>query len=153
MRKKKLALMCFIFSFLVSILFIATAKAQTNKISEAKRWGFHGINEDFFSAEKEEKWGWHEDTESVKRFVSAIWANVANTWDKLWGGLKAVKISLNRDLNHNIIHDTIVDDLYQTGLDYYQKGEFDKAKREWRKILMIDSGNREAKLAIKNLYK
>lgn len=150
MNKPILIVLCISF-FVVSFALIG--KAQTNKVREAEKWGFHGVVEDFFSGKEDEPWGWEKDwgwgkdIEKIKRFIFAIWGKIVDTWDQIWKGLEKGEFSSVEEYSNTI------DELYQSGWNYYQKGDFDKAEREWRKILSIEPGNKKAKSAIRELWK
>ncbi|OQX54696.1 MAG: hypothetical protein B5M48_00200 [Candidatus Omnitrophica bacterium 4484_213] len=144
MKRNKPILIVLLVSFFI-VSFASIGRPQTNKVREAERWGFHQIVEDFFSG-KEEPSEWGKDIEEIKKFLSAIWAKIAN-WDQIWQGLERGKFPTVEEYSE------VINRLYQTGWDYYQKGDFDKAEREWRKILSIDPKNERAKSAIRRLWR
>ena len=147
MKRNKPILIVLLVSFFI-VSFALIGRPQTSKVREAERWGFHQIVEDFFlGKEEEEFWTWEEDIERIKRFISAVWAKVAGTWDQIWQGLERGEFSTVEEYSE------VINRLYQTGWDYYQKGDFDKAEREWRKILSIDPKNKRAKSAIRELWR
>ncbi|MCD6093882.1 MAG: tetratricopeptide repeat protein [Candidatus Omnitrophica bacterium] len=143
MKRNKPILMVLLVSFFI-VSFALIGRPQTSKVREAERWGFHQIVEDFFSS-KEEPSEWEKNIAGIKRFVCAIWAKVAGTWDQIWQGLERGEFSTVEEYSE------VIDELYRTGWDYYQRGDFDKAEREWRKILSIDPKNKRAKSAIREL--
>ncbi len=144
MKKSKLILALV---FLCFFSFASEGRAQSDKAKEAERWGFYRISEDFFSGRQEKAWGWEEDIEGVKRFISAVWGKITEFWGRAWGGLEI------EDFSSTVKYDDIIDNLYRSGWSYYQNGDFDKAEKEWQKILAIDPQNERAKSAIRDIWR